>query len=532
MNDFFTSIRQQFAAASTGSKIALAIGICALVAVGMFANSLASRPSFSLLYSNLDARTAASVQSALAGANVRYQVSQPPGPFVIHVDETQYYVAQNAVAVSGALESAPEGIQTNGGGAAQVFLSAGERAQNSLKREWQEMEKQLEELEFVQRAHVSSSSVDPSPLRKTAPMTVAVMLTLKGGSELTKSQMQTVAKLVRYRFNVPMENVMVSDQAGRSLYDGASSSDLGSATADLFDHGRRHDDELAKKTNQILDRVFGPGMAYVVLSSDWTFAELESVKEVLDPKNKVVTNETLNKTSTPIEGAPNAGGIAGASSNLNAEFGSSNAAINPVASDSGSEKMAQSTESTKSTIVGRETRLERSNAPKLNKISVSLFLDDSQKDRLKDLESSVKASIGFVDTRDTFSSMVTPFASIKRDDKGQIVPPAPAAEVSAPSRMTEMLIQRGIEIGAAAVFLFLLFKTLKGAAKGSASKSNAGGIAALSSADGGEATMDGRAIEMLAKTEIEELVKTDPARVSSILSRWAAEEEQAVGAGR
>ena len=61
------------------------------------------------------------------------------------------------------------------------------------------------------------------------------------------------------------------------------------------------------------------------------------------------TPEMMKKFASGLGIATSSGGIAGASSNLNAEFGSSNAAINPVASDSGSEKMAQSTESTKST---------------------------------------------------------------------------------------------------------------------------------------------------------------------------------------
>jgi flagellar biosynthesis/type III secretory pathway M-ring protein FliF/YscJ len=79
-----------------------------LIAVIVFANTWAATPSFKLLFSELDARSAAAVQSALAGANVRYQVSQPPAPFVVHVDETQFYVAQNAVAIAGALTTAPK----------------------------------------------------------------------------------------------------------------------------------------------------------------------------------------------------------------------------------------------------------------------------------------------------------------------------------------------------------------------------------------------------------------------------------------
>lgn len=513
--DFITNLKNQFTAASTGAKVALAAGVAVLIGVIVFANTWAATPSFKLLYSELDARSAATVQGALAGANVRYQVSQPPGPFVIHVDETQFYAAQNAVALAGALTTAPEGIQTNGSGAGQVFLSAPERAQNALKREWQELEKQLEELEFVQRAHVSTSTGESSPMRKPVPMTVAVTLTLRGRGDLTHAQASTVAKIARFRFNVPQENVLIADQSGRSLFDGSTESGQRAANTEAFDHGRRYDDELASKTNQILDRVFGPGMAYVVVNSTWQFGEHESVKESLDGK-PVVVKETSSSTSTP-------SGSNNANSALASEFGATNAAV-PAATTppTTTESVATTKDTSKDSVIGKETRLERTSAPKLERLSVSLFLDESQKDRLKDLEASVKASVGFDDKRDGFSSLVTAFASVKRDDKGQVVPPPAPAEVSAPSRTTEMLIQRGIEIGAAAAFLFLLFRTLK-----SANKTPAKGQAATAAG----AEMDQRQIELLAKSEVEELVKTDPQRVSSILSRWAAEEET-VGAGR
>ncbi len=516
--EFFTNLKSQFTAASAGAKVALAVGVAVLVGVIYFANTWATTPSFKLLYSELDARSAAAVQSALAGANVRYQVSQPPGPFVIHVDETQFYVAQNAVAIAGALSTAPEGIQTNGSGASQVFLSAPERAQNALKREWQELEKQLEELDFVQRAHVSTSTGESSPMKKSVPMTVAVTLTLRGRGDLSRAQASTVAKIARFRFNVPQENVLIADQSGRSLFDGSAESEKGLAGAETFDHGRRYDEELAAKTNQVLDRVFGPGIAYVVVNSTWQFAEHEKVKESIDGK-PVIIKETTTKSSTPTGGSTP---VASANTNLTSEFGATNAAIPPVTTPSTTESMATTSESSKNSVVGRETSLERTNAPKLERMSVSLFLDESQRDRLKDLESSVKASVGFNAERDGFSSMVTAFASVKRDDKGQIVPPPAPAEVSAPNRTMEMLLQRGIEIGAAVAFLFLLFKTLKGANKSKTSSQTV-------TPDG--AGMDERSLELLAKTEIEELVKSDPQRVSSILSRWAAEEET-VGAGR
>ena len=47
----------------------------------------------------------------------------------------------------------------------------------------------------------------------------------------------------RYRFDVPQENVLIADQSGRSLFDGSAESEKGAANTEVFDHGRRYDEE-------------------------------------------------------------------------------------------------------------------------------------------------------------------------------------------------------------------------------------------------------------------------------------------------
>src|SRR5688572_8242019 len=124
MKTLLLGLFEQLKATPPTTKALIATALATIVALIGAVGWIAGRPHFKLLYSGLDAQRAAAVQAALAGGSIRYEVSQPPAPFVIHVDEGQYYAAQNLVALSGGLESAPEGIQTNGTGAAQVFLSA------------------------------------------------------------------------------------------------------------------------------------------------------------------------------------------------------------------------------------------------------------------------------------------------------------------------------------------------------------------------------------------------------------------------
>jgi flagellar biosynthesis/type III secretory pathway M-ring protein FliF/YscJ len=147
-------------------------------------------------------------------------------------------------------------------------------------------------------------------------------------------------------------------------------------------------------------------------------------------------------------------------------------------------------------------------------MAVSLFIDETVVAESDALKGSVQASVGFDETRgDVFSAMVTPFASL-RDAEGNILEPEVPAPVEEPNALLEILLGRGVEILAALAFLFVLFRTLKG---GAPRAPTAAEVAARE-------REDNDLLERLAKGQIEELVRTDPARVSSILSRWAAEE--------
>src|SRR5687768_5264818 len=110
MKNLLASARTGWSALGAGARAGIVATTIAGVALAFFAARWTAQPSFEILYSGLDARETGAVQTALATANVRYRVSQPPGPFVVHVDGEQYYAAQNAVALAGALDRAPEGI--------------------------------------------------------------------------------------------------------------------------------------------------------------------------------------------------------------------------------------------------------------------------------------------------------------------------------------------------------------------------------------------------------------------------------------
>lgn len=523
MKSLLENLTQALAATSNSVRILIGLALLAIVGVGGYSGYRASNPHFEVLYGGLDANTASQMAAALAGANIRFQLSQPPGPHVLYVESGSQYQAQNAIALSGASAKSPTGIQTSAQDSS-VFDGANERAQKSMKREWEEMEKQLNLLSFVNSARVTTSVPDRSPFRRDKRPTVAVTLALRGGEELTKSQATTVAKLVRFRFDVPSENVIISDQFGNSLYDGPELAGTNGST-DVLENRMRFEKELQAKANRVLDKVLGEGAAYVVVNSEWSYEQSETVRESYDPTKTIDVSKDTEKTTTPVNGENGAGGPVGSPSNVPGALGNATSTPPPGPANADSKEATTKSESTR-TIAGKETQHLLSHMPQLQRMSISLFLDETLDARKEDLAQSVQAAVGFDETRDAFSTFVTPFASLERDAEGNLVKPDAAPPLEEPSQVMGLVFEHGIEIIAALGFLFVLMKALKSEPKSQAAAGAPG--AAGGPANAPEEQLSEEELERLAIAQVEELVKTEPERVSEILSAWAMEDlEQA-----
>ncbi len=513
MNLDLRALLSAVAGASLRTKALAVMAVLALAAVISVAGLVASQPHYVTLYSGLDDAERVAVEKALAEGGVRYRVSAPPKPYAVFVDDSQFDQAQIQVALAEALRRAPTGINSGDGGAATLFMSSGERAQSMLKREWQEAENLLAQLDFVQRATVTTSIPDPSVLRRKEPLTVSVALRLRDGRDLSAEQAEAVAKLVRFRFGVPAENVLVTDQAGRTVHDPAREGDDAQERR-LLEHAAVFDRDLAAKVNGALERAWGADKAYVTITSEWDTDQSTTVSESLDGEPREVSvNKTESRTPGP---APAAGGPAGSASNVAQGFGVESAAV-------AEESVAGGESTTRDERTVYELPRSRIQTvrvlPQLARLNVSLVVDASLAARKDEVRTLVASAVGF-DAKRSDQLGVTVADMTAREPAA---PQEPAPE-SVPSEQglsptLELLLRRGVEIVSALSFVLLLFFSLRGARKSAAAAAQAGsGMGAVGSE---EAPVDP---ELLARSRVEELVKSDPRRVGEILSRWASEE--------
>ncbi|HEX6886440.1 MAG TPA: flagellar M-ring protein FliF C-terminal domain-containing protein [Planctomycetota bacterium] len=482
--------------------IAALVGL-ALVAIAGLAAVVANRPHFELAFSGLTDHELAQVGKALAEAGIPFEQSQPPGPFVVYVDRDRRSSAYMAVYAAGALDKPLEGILA-GGGVASVFESAEERAQGVRKREWQEMEKMLEELDFVAGARVRTSATPSSGLgTQAAPPTASVTLRVAGEAELAPAQSQTVANLVSRGLGIDKRHLVVSDQAGRALYDGERESTERRDVGDLLAHQAEHDRRLAREANAVLEAILGPNKARVTVSSEWDHATSTLRKDT--PAKGAVLQESKTTSEKPLAGtdAP----AAGVSANTLDPDAPGARPAGALAQAPALEKTSEETKSYAPTLTSEE-RVRT--LPELKRLSVALFLDQSVQPQGDSLERAIQAAVGFdEERRDEFRTVVLPFVVAPAPAEGA---PAAADVPVRPDPLLETLLRRGVEIAAAVVFLLLLARTLRGPRK--ERRAGAGGSAGAEEIDA----------ELLARARVDELLKSDPAKVGEILSRWAREE--------
>ena len=509
MKDLVQKLIYSFRSSTPGARVGMAVSTLAMLGLIGFTTFTATRPNFVPLISGLDETQRGACTNALAQGGVSYRVSPLPGPFTVEVDERDRYSAQGLIDAAGALTPPARGILTNGG-SGSVFMGMRERDQVTRKREWEDCEQQLRALDFVRDANVGASA-EGGAFSRTDDRTVAVTLSLAHGYILGRGQAQTVAALVSRRFGIPTAQVVIADQDGRLLYGGGLDEE-GFGMTDAYDIKRRYDSDMESKVNGMLSQVFGEGTAYAMIDSTWRYDTTESLTETYDPENKV-TNTDYSRTerSTNTEGA--VGGPAGTTSNIetNSAPGGAGAGLN---NDSIDEKRT-------STQIGSTLLYTQKRTPELQHLSVSLVVDETLSAELSNITKSVQGAVGFSEQRgDTMNSISTMFAGLQRGEDG--APLAAVIEEVKPNPWMTWAMKNGLELMAAATFLFVLFRSLRGSKRA---------LEQVIRGDEGSALED-QDPELVARVAVEELVQSDPDQVSAILSRWVQEQPQVAASQR
>ncbi len=274
-----------------------------LVAAGLTAALLihwARTPDMRMLYQDLPQGEAAKVVEKIGEKGIAYELRD--GGTTVYVPKEQVYQLR--------LDLAKEGLPSGEQNGYKLFddekIGVSPFVQNvNLKRALEdELAKSIQTIDGV--AHARVHIVNPeqklfaSDQEKT---TASVVLKLKPGYRLTSTNIAAITHFVSGGVKgLKAENVTIIDSEGR-LLSGTADPALATGASTVHDYRERVEQDLARKAEDMLTTVLGPGRATVRVSAVIDMNSVNTIVETYDPTGKVATKEEITSNSQTDAGA-------------------------------------------------------------------------------------------------------------------------------------------------------------------------------------------------------------------------------------
>ena len=307
MSEFFKQVLTQLSAIwqklSLQQKIVTTalVGFTLLGMTGLIIwsqKSISKDSGFKVVYRNLSDEEAASITDELEKGGYKFEAEDG----TIAVEAKKVYEVRMALARQGLPRQNGLGYElfdkTNLGMTDYVMKLNSRRA---LEGELQRTIEGLEEVKSV-RVHI----VIPEPtifLDNQKDAKASVVIKCVAGRTLNKEQIRGISHLVSSSVDgLKPEFISIVDYNGRLLSDPFGGDETALASSRNMELQQQAEKYLEAKANQMLTNVLGPSKAFVKISCDLDFDQVEKSLEQYNPESKVVRSEERideNKKNAP-----------------------------------------------------------------------------------------------------------------------------------------------------------------------------------------------------------------------------------------
>jgi flagellar M-ring protein FliF len=241
--------------------------------------------------------------SPAEASQITEKISEQDIPYTLRDGGTAVYVPKNHVyqlRLDLAKEGLPVGDQTGYKLFDEEKIGVSPFVQNvNLKRALQdELAMSIQMIDGV--AHARVHIVNPEQKLFTmeeAQTTASVVLRLKPGYRLSPAMIAAITHLVSGGVKgLDAERVSIIDSDG-NLLSGQNDPTLATGAGTVHDYKERVEQGMAKKAEDMLTMVLGPGRATVRVSAVVDMNSVSTIVETYDPTAKVVTKEEITSNS-------------------------------------------------------------------------------------------------------------------------------------------------------------------------------------------------------------------------------------------
>jgi flagellar M-ring protein FliF len=312
--DIFERLRKLGSEMTTGQRVSLAMAFVAVVVMVSGSAYLLNRQNYVLLFSDLDAESAADVVGRLKTAKVPYEVAD--GGRAVRVPDNRADELR--------LEFASQGLPNSGRIGFEIFdkVSFGATEfveQVNFRRALEgEIARTIASLSEVSSARVHIAVAKTSLFESNEqPAKASVVLKLKNSRPLPAGTARGICTLVAAAVEgLSPDAVVILDSYGRPLAQPGPSDDSPSGGPSM-ERQLVVEKDLSTKLVNLLEPVVGMGRVRVNVAVRLNAASEEQTEERWDPNAAVIRSRQTTSDTTPMAaGSLAAGGVAGARANM------------------------------------------------------------------------------------------------------------------------------------------------------------------------------------------------------------------------
>ncbi len=297
MAEFQKQVRTQFIdlvrRLSLGQRVALGAVALGAVAAIVALVTIANKPTYGILFSNLAPQDAAKIVEKLQERKLPYQL-EDAGKTIL-VPKEKIYDVRLALAGEGLPQSSIIGYEifdrTNLGVSDFVQKVNYRRAMEG------ELARTILGIEEVDAARVHIVVPEKSLFREDVkPTTASVVLKLKSGKPLRQESIQGIIHLIASSVEgLEPGNVTIIDSRGTLLSDAEKSNSLAAKTGTQYELQQKVESYLSQKAQNMLEGIVGVGNARVQVTAELDFRQVERTLEQYDPDKTVVRSEQITE---------------------------------------------------------------------------------------------------------------------------------------------------------------------------------------------------------------------------------------------
>lgn len=308
----FAGFKERFEALTQKQKLAIAVGVPALIATAIALLLWMSVPQYRPLFNNVSDKDGGEIVAALTAMNVPYKYAA--NGTTITVPEDKLYDTRLALASQGLPKGNVEGFEAMD--SQPLGVTQFQEQVNYQRGLEGELAKSIMSLNAVESARVHLAMPKPSIfVRDEEKPSASVVVKLYRGRSLTRSQVDGIVHLISSSLpNLSPKAVSVVDQSGNLLTTNDNSDSSLSTTQLNYQKGREKDYQDA--IVNILAPLFGRNNVRATVSADLDFSSVERKQENYAPNNRGdATVRSMQRSAVKDVASGNPSGIPGVLAN-------------------------------------------------------------------------------------------------------------------------------------------------------------------------------------------------------------------------